>query len=251
VLTIGTADVELDAEYAWSHDEVRPGAYVLLTVADSGAGMTRDTAARAFEPFFTTKEVGKGTGLGLSMVYGFVKQSGGHVELYSEVGMGTAVKVFLPRAGTAERRTQRRPALQRKPAPRGKETILVVEDDPTVRGFVVEQLAALGYTVAKAASGPEALMRLDGDDVDLLFTDVVMPGGMSGFDLAKAATARRPGLRVLFTSGYAEEAMRQRGLLEPGTQLLSKPYPKSALAEAVRELLDLSDEAIAAARTER
>ncbi|MGE5145134.1 MAG: PAS domain S-box protein, partial [Candidatus Eiseniibacteriota bacterium] len=247
-LTVATATVELDEEYAWSHDEVRPGAYVLLTVTDTGDGMTPETAERAFEPFFTTKEVGKGTGLGLSMVYGFVKQSGGHVELSSAVGRGTTVKVYLPRAVAATATFPRRVAAQSRPAERGRETVLVVEDDPMVRAFAVEQLGSLGYTVVEASSGSDALTKLDGRHIDLLFSDVVMPGGMSGFDLAKVAMTRRPSLRILFTSGYAEEAMRQQGHLRPGMRLLSKPYPKSALAAAIRDLLDQDEDAAASGR---
>jgi PAS domain S-box-containing protein len=237
-LTISTGNVELDEAYARAHEEVKPGPYALLSVTDTGSGMAPEVAARAFEPFFTTKEVGKGTGLGLSMVYGFLKQSGGHVALYSELGLGTTVNVYLPRAeaGAASPAAGEPRAL---PVTGGKETLLVVEDDAMVRAFVIEQLRALGYAVVEASSGAAALTLLDsGRPVDLLFTDVVMPGGMTGFELADAAHERRPGLRILFTSGYAEEAMRQQGRLRPGMQLLSKPYPKAALAAAIRALLD-------------
>ena len=250
-LTVATANVELDEEYAWSHDEVRPGAYVLLSVTDTGVGMTPQTAERVFEPFFTTKEVGKGTGLGLSMVYGFVKQSGGHIELDSQVGLGTTVKVYLPRAVAA---TTAFPAARRRHARAGRRAdgrgFSWSRTTTLVRAFVVEQLGSLGYVVIEASSGPDALAKLDGQHVDLLLSDVVMPGGMSGFDLAKAALARRPGMRILFTSGYAEDALRQQGQLRPGMRILSKPYPKSALAAAVRELLDQSDDADAPAQAD-
>jgi PAS domain S-box-containing protein len=240
-LVVTTANIELDEDYARLRDEVRPGAYVQLTVSDTGTGMTPDVVERAFEPFFTTKEVGKGTGLGLSMVYGFVKQSGGHVEIYSEVGLGTTVKVYLPRAD-ATAVDAGRAAYAPVAASRGGERVLVVEDDAMVRSYVVDQLNGFGYDVLVAETGGAALAILDGPErVDLLFTDVVMPGGMTGFALAEAALVRRPGLRILFTSGYAEEALRQRGQLTPGARFLSKPYPRAALAAAIRELLDDDD----------
>jgi CheY-like chemotaxis protein len=175
------------------------------------------------------------------MVYGFVKQSGGHVEVYSEVGVGTTVKVYLPRADAIATELPWPTADASPPAADGRATILVVEDNALVRASVVEQLRVLGYDVIEAASGRDALRKLEAQPVDLMFTDVVMPGGMTGFDLAEAAHARWPRLRILFTSGYAEEALRQRGQLTPGARLLSKPYPRAALAAAIRELLDAAD----------
>jgi CheY-like chemotaxis protein len=191
-----------------------------------------------FEPFFTTKDVGKGTGLGLSMIYGFAKQSGGHVKIYSEVGHGTTVRLYLPRLASAAAAAS--PAA---PAPAGGkgggETILVVEDNPDVRRLVLRQLRDFGYTVIEAANGPQALKILeDGAAIDLLFTDVVMPGGMTGRQLAEAAKGRRPNLKTLFTSGYTEDSILRLGKLDPGVRLLSKPYRKHELATRVREALD-------------
>ncbi|MNJ24488.1 Blue-light-activated protein [compost metagenome] len=237
-LTIETGNVALDADYARSNDEVVPGQYVMLSVSDSGSGMPGEVVAQAFEPFFTTKEAGKGSGLGLSMVYGFVKQSRGHVNIYSEPGQGTTVRLYLPRAydgsGVVEA-----PASLASGLPTGDERLLLVEDDPMVREHVARQLRGLGYVVTEASDGPEALARLAaGEPYDLLFTDVVMPGGMNGRELAQAAHRLRPDLKVLFTSGYTENAIVHHGRLDPGVQLLSKPYRKRDLAERVRRLLD-------------
>ena len=227
---------ELSEAYAAEHDEVTAGPYVRVAVTDTGHGMPPDVLARAFDPFFTTKAPGAGTGLGLSSVFGFVKQSGGHIQVYSEEGHGTAVRLYLPVAEGAAR-TQRRVAEGLEP--RGTETILVVEDDELVRAHAVRQLEALGYVVAAAQDGPSAIVLLDArDDVDLLFTDVVMPGGMTGRDLANAARVRRPDLRVLYTSGYTENAIVHHGRLDPGVRLLSKPYDRRSLAAAVRAALD-------------
>jgi CheY-like chemotaxis protein len=199
--------------------------------------MSPEVLARAFDPFFTTKEVGKGTGLGLSMVWGFVKQSKGHVKIYSEPGHGTTVKLYLPRAGVeaAPSGDHGRP----QQVLRGSERILLVEDDELVRAHVAMQLEQLGYRVVCAGSGPEALAVLARDQAfDLLFTDIVMPGGMNGRQLAEEACRRVPGLRVLFTSGYTEQAVLHQGSLGAGMRLLAKPYRRQDLALRVRETLD-------------
>jgi CheY-like chemotaxis protein len=205
-------------------------------VSDTGAGMTPDVLARAFEPFFTTKGVGKGSGLGLSMVYGFVKQSGGHAKIYSESGHGTTVRVYLPRAASAATAAV---SHAEPPEVGGHEHVLVVEDDPRVREHAVTLLRGLGYRVSDAADGAAALKVLAGPEfVDLLFTDIVMPGGMNGRQLADAARALRPHLRVLYTSGYTENAIVHHGRLDPGVQLLAKPYRRRQLARKVRAVLD-------------
>ncbi|HJT11516.1 MAG TPA: PAS domain S-box protein [Dongiaceae bacterium] len=235
-LTIETGNVHLDDDYASNNAEVAPGDYVMMAVTDTGTGMPEDVLAHVFEPFFTTKEVGKGTGLGLSMIYGFAKQSGGHAKIYSEVGHGTTVRLYLPRLTTESKPEAAAVAPPRKG---GGETILVVEDNPDVRRLVVRQLRDLGYEVIEAANGPQALQILDGGaSIDLLFTDVVMPGGMTGRQLAEAAKTRRPDLKTLFTSGYTEDSILRLGKLDPGVRLLSKPYRKYELATRVREALD-------------
>jgi CheY-like chemotaxis protein len=237
-LTIDTANARLDDHYAAAHSEVTPGQYVVLTVTDTGTGMPDEIRERAFEPFFTTKEVGQGSGLGLSMVYGFVKQSGGHVKIYSELGQGTAVKIYLPRTVPAPSRApSTRPVQEHIPA--GSESILVVEDDPLVRAYMTDQLRNLGYAVHEAengAQGLEVLAQLE--RVDLLLTDIVMPGGMNGRQLAERAQALRPGLRVLYTSGYSENAIIHHGRLDRGVHLLNKPFRKIELARKVRAVLD-------------
>jgi PAS domain S-box-containing protein len=239
-LTIETANCYLDEAYVRAVAEpVEPGQYVMIAIADSGAGMPPSAAERAFEPFFTTKEVGKGTGLGLSQVYGFVRQSAGHVRIYSEVGEGTTVKIYLPRyvGGEDEKEeTDRSPALARAI---GAECILVVEDDPGLRTFTKESLNELGYRVVEASNGPAALEVLDGESrVDLLFTDVVMPGGMNGRQLADEAVRRRPGLKVLFTTGYTRNAIVHHGRLDPDVQMIGKPFSFHELGAKVRALLD-------------
>ena len=214
--------------------EIAPGDYVMLSVTDSGTGMPADVASRAFDPFFTTKDVGKGSGLGLSMVHGFVHQSKGHVDIKSQVGWGTTVRIYLPKVEGATEQL----AAPGEAAPRGKERILLVEDNDEVRFHVSAMLASLGYEVTSAASGREALELLDRvGEVDLLFTDVVMPGGMNGREVAEEIRRARPGLRVLFTSGYAEGALQNDGRLEAGVLLLPKPYRKRDLAQKVREAL--------------
>jgi len=217
---------------------VVPGAYVEVAVTDTGIGMAPDTMAKVFDPFFTTKEVGKGTGLGLSMVYGFVKQSGGHVEIRSELGAGTTICIFLPRLAAGSEHTAEEPAITAELG-RRSETILVVEDDDDVRVYTVEILQELGYRVIEAADGEAALRALNSGDtaIHLLLTDVVMPG-MSGSELADRARVLRPGLKVLFTSGYTRDAIMRDGRLEPGLDLLPKPFTYVSLAAKVRALLD-------------
>jgi CheY-like chemotaxis protein len=238
VLTLSTSEVMLDADSLGPDQDVRPGAYAMVCVTDDGTGMTAEVRERVFEPFFTTKEVGKGSGLGLSMVYGFVKQSNGHVAIYSEPGLGTSVRIYLP---LAEARDQRRvTAVQQIAAtPGGAETILVVEDDSFVRSHAVSTLEHIGYRVMVAADGRDALAILRGGArPDLLFTDIVMPGGLNGWDLAEQATAFAPGLKVLYTSGYPLESLAARRQLPEGVVLLNKPYRMAELARRVRDKLD-------------
>lgn len=237
-LMIETANVALSEEYAAEHIEVRPGDYVLLSVSDTGSGMPPDVVARAFEPFYTTKEVGRGTGLGLSQIYGWVKQSGGHIKIYSEVGHGTTVKLYLPRAtGEAEVADETAPVSEVDPT--GTETILVVEDNPNLRRVVVHQLQDLGYSTLEAGDAKTALQMIQsGIDCDLVFADVVMPGGMTGFELAKIIDASHPGLKILLTSGYTELAARIGNGDFHKYAVLSKPYRKAELARVLRTLLD-------------
>jgi PAS domain S-box-containing protein len=232
-LTLETRNVYLDETYAGMHSEVAAGNYTMIAVSDTGAGITPENLEKVFEPFFTTKEIGKGTGLGLSMVFGFVKQSGGHLKIYSEVGHGTSVKLYLPRA-TGLENTGFEAAIT--PAPEGgHETLLVVEDDSMVRQYVITQLKSLGYVTLEAANAPQALAIIDGNPaIDLLFTDVIMPGPMNGRQLADEALRRRPGLKTLFTSGYTENAIMHHGRLDPGVHLLAKPYRKPELARMIR-----------------
>ncbi|RKH22809.1 response regulator [Corallococcus praedator] len=243
-LTIEAGNAMLDDHYALLHPEVTAGQYVLLAISDTGTGMTPEVMERAFEPFFTTKPEGRGTGLGLSMVYGFVKQSGGHVKIYSELGHGTSLKIYLPRSFQV--------AVQPAEAPSGQveggtETILVVEDDPAVRGTVVEVLTELGYRVLKASDGQSALAVIQsGLPVDLLFTDVVMPGPVRSPELARQAKALLPELEVLFTSGYTENAIVHGGRLDPGVSLLSKPYRREDLARKIRAMLRQREQRLAA-----
>jgi len=237
-LTIETDNTHLDEDYAAHNAEVTPGDYVALAVTDTGTGMTPEVREHAFEPFFTTKDVGKGTGLGLSMIYGFAKQSQGHAKIYSEVGHGTTVRLYLPRRTTAADAATAQAGADRVQT-RGDETILVVEDDADVRAFVTGQLRDLGYRVIEAAGGPQAQRILDSDQpIDLLFTDVVMPGGMTGREIAHAARARRPGLKAVFTSGYTENSIVHQGKLDKGVSFLSKPFRRQELAQKIREALD-------------
>jgi PAS domain S-box-containing protein len=237
-LVIETANVHLDEHYAAQNIEVSPGDYVAVTVTDSGAGMPPEVVERVFEPFFTTKEVGRGTGLGLSMVYGFVKQSRGHVKIYSEVGHGTSIKLYLPRAVGPD---AERPESEPPPAAHagGHETILVVEDSSAVRKVAVNMLRGLGYRVREAEDGKAALAILrEPGEIDLLFTDLIMPNGIDGQELLMRARAQRPGLKALFTSGYSEHFLKARGETDQNVPLLNKPYRAQKLAEAVRRALD-------------
>jgi CheY-like chemotaxis protein len=241
-LTIETANTHLDRGYVAQNPELTTGQYVAISVSDTGHGMTPEVVERVFEPFFTTKEVGKGTGLGLSMVYGFVKQSGGHVKLYSEPGQGTTVRLYLPRLMGQAVEEEREPPPRPEPERAREETILVCEDDPEVRAFSADVLRELGYTVREAVDGPSALRLLERDDtpVDLLFTDVVLPGGMTGSVLADHARRVRPGIKVLFTTGYARNAIVHHGRLDPGVELITKPFSYADLAGRIREMLDAS-----------
>ncbi len=237
-LTIETANVRLDEGYVSDQAEVVPGLYVMLAVTDSGSGMSAATIARAFEPFFTTKDVGHGTGLGLSQVYGFVKQSGGHVKIYSEEGSGTSVKIYLPRLYAGETVVMPEPISKITSGSAG-EIILAVEDDPDVRAHTIGALQELGYRVLEAANAKMALEILEANsEVDLLFTDVGLPGGMNGRQLAEAARRRRPKLKVLFTTGYARNAIVHDGRLDPGVQLLTKPFTFAGLAQKLRDMLE-------------
>jgi len=239
MLTLDLSAVTVDADYAHGHAELHPGRYALVSVSDTGVGMSPEVRDRAFEPFFTTKPVGAGTGLGLSMVYGFAKQSGGHVQIQSAPGQGTTVQLFLPLVAEAssEIDLEGEAALDAYAA-RG-ETVLVVEDDARVRRVTVARLEGLGYRVIEAESGPQALDVLaeQGEGVGLLFTDMVMPGGMSGGDLVRTARLRMPSIRVLFTSGFAQPEMVSRGLAESGNWL-RKPYTAVDLARKLREVFD-------------
>src|SRR6185436_11375318 len=232
-LALETSNVILDESYANMHSELAPGNYVMIAVSDTGSGIPAALRERVFEPFFTTKEVGRGTGLGLSMVFGFVKQSGGHVKIYSEEGHGTSVKIYLPRA-TGLNQTAAE-ALVSVDIEGGNETVLVVEDDVLVRRYVMTQIQSLGYTTLEAANASEALQFIDeAPAIDLLFTDVIMPGTMNGRQLVDEALKRRPGLKTLFTSGYTENAIVHHGRLDSGVLLLAKPYRKSELARMIR-----------------
>ncbi len=237
-LTIETGNAYLDEAYVASHIEVTPGQYVALAITDAGVGMTRDVMAQAFEPFFTTKDVGHGTGLGLSQVYGFVKQSGGHVKIYSEVGQGTTVKIYLPRYHAEEEFVDEQPVAS-IPRGEGTETILMVEDDEDVRNYTRESLTELGYRVLQAPNGRVALDLIAGHpEIDLLFTDVGLPGGLNGRQLAEEARRLNSGLKVLFTTGYARNAIVHGGRLDPGVELITKPFTYPALAAKLRDILD-------------
>jgi PAS domain S-box-containing protein len=235
-LTISTSALVLDERYRDAHPEVRPGEYIVIAVTDDGEGMSQEVRERVFEPFYTTKGVGKGSGLGLSMVYGFVKQSNGHVTIYSEPQLGTTVRIYLPCA-TGDARSAMPPEEPMETA-RGVEMVLVVEDDPFVRSYAVNCLTRLGYRVIEASNGPDALKLLEsGAQPDLLFTDIVMPGSLNGWDLARRASALRPQMRVLFTSGYALETLIARGRLDANASILNKPYRRADLAAQLRALL--------------
>jgi PAS domain S-box-containing protein len=235
-LTVSTTLASLDDHYRSQHPEVEPGEYALIAVTDDGEGMTAEVAARAFEPFYTTKEVGKGSGLGLSMVYGFVKQSNGHVSIYSEPGLGTTVRIYLPHVAPNAPGAQIPPA--EEAIPKGHETILVAEDDPFVRSSVILRVESLGYQVIAAVNGNDALSKLRAHpEIAMLFTDIVMPGGMSGWELADQARQIRPGLPVVYSSGYALETLVKEGRAPEQSIILTKPYRKSELAHRLREAL--------------
>jgi PAS domain S-box-containing protein len=235
-LTLETANVMLDEVDASGDGAVKAGEFVMIAVTDAGQGIPADIRDRVFEPFFTTKGIGRGTGLGLSMVYGFAKQSGGTVEIDSEEGRGTAIKLYLPRS--AGRAASKAEPVHATGTPRGSETILVVEDDVLVQGYVIAQLGGLGYRTLVASDGAAALALVDqGIEFDLLFTDMIMPGGMNGRELAEAVLKRRGGVKVLYTSGYTDNAIVHEGQLDPSVALLRKPYRKSDLAQKIREVL--------------
>jgi len=236
-LTLETQNVTLDAHHAGGQGELAPGDYVALAVSDTGVGMTRDIQERVFEPFFTTKEPGKGTGLGLSSIYGFARQSGGLLRIYSEPGLGTTVRLYLPRAeAAAAAAASSMPAAE---LPRGTETVLVAEDEAEVRAIAVSHLSKSGYRVIEAEDAASALAAAKGkDNIDLLLTDVVLAGGMNGQNLAAALRGRVPGLKVIFMSGYSEQGLHGSGQPHPGARLLQKPFRKSDLLKAVRDMLD-------------
>ena len=234
-LIIETGNAVLDDSYVSMNSDVAAGNYAMVAVTDSGHGIPAAILSKVFEPFFTTKDVDKGTGLGLSMVYGFVKQSNGHIKIYSEEGHGTTIRIYLPRApaAAASAVTTSPPVLAG-----GHETILVVEDDNLVRAFVVGQIQSLGYLTLAAVNAAEAMAVIDGPQaIDLLFTDMIMPGSMNGRQLAAAALERRAALRILYTSGYSNEAIVHHGQLDAGVLLLAKPYRKSDLARMIRTAL--------------
>jgi PAS domain S-box-containing protein len=234
-LTIEASNAFLDDEYVRQHDELSAGQYVMIAVTDTGTGIPPDILERVYEPFFTTKAEDKGTGLGLAMVYGFLKQSGGHVKIYSEVGAGTTVKLYLPREIASEDTLVAAPAGEIKG---GEETVLVVEDDEEVREVAVSMLTELGYRVVKARDAASALVVVDsGIPIDLIFTDVMMPGTLRSPELARKAKERLPDVAVLFTSGYTQNAIVHGGRLDPGVELLAKPYTREALARKIRHVL--------------
>jgi signal transduction histidine kinase len=238
-LTIETSNAFLDDAYVEGITEpVTAGQYVLIAVSDTGCGIPEDALAQVFEPFFTTKEVGKGTGLGLSQVYGFVRQSSGHIKIYSESGEGTTVKVYLPRLVSAPNSGPSDHDPEPERVHGGSETILVVEDHDDLRGFSTGVLSDLGYRVLSAASGSEAINLAEGERIDLLFTDVILPEGMNGRRVADAVAAIQPGAKVLFTTGYTANAIVHNGRLDAGVQLLGKPFSAAALGLRVRRLLD-------------
>jgi CheY-like chemotaxis protein len=235
-LVVETRNIELDADDADVHSELKPGQYVQLSISDTGIGMPPDIRDRAFEPFFTTKDKGRGTGLGLAMVYGFVKQSDGHVTIYSEVGQGTTINLYLPRSKDASAA----PTVERNGHfdPQARETILVVEDDERVRQLTIRRLKMIGYQVVEASDGPTALDLLRRDNaIDLVFTDLIMPGGLSGRDVAIQARQLKPGIKVLLTSGYAEELVRGDDLQREQLTVLRKPYQQTDLVAALRTVL--------------
>jgi CheY-like chemotaxis protein len=239
-MTIETANVTLDKTFAEQHEEVIPGDYVEVAVSDTGTGMPHEVLEKVFEPFFTTKEVGEGSGLGLSMVYGFAKQSKGQITVNSEVDHGTTIKLYMPRSQEEAGESDTKDDTQEYA--RGSERILVVEDDPNVRKGPVKILRDQGYEVVEAGNGEEAINHLKtGQSFDLLFTDVVLPGGMTGVEIAEEAKRRQPGIKVLYATGYAENAVVHNGHLDPGVILVNKPYRRAELLGKVRAVLDSED----------
>jgi CheY-like chemotaxis protein len=234
-LVVETCNITLAAAEESFPAELKPGDYVQLSISDTGTGMPPEIRDRVFEPFFTTKEKGRGTGLGLAMVYGFVKQSGGHITIYSEPGHGTTVNLYLPRAHVSAAKAVEKP---RHTDPHARETILVVEDDERVRQLTIRRLKLIGYSVLEAKDGPTALEILDsGEAIDLVFTDLIMPGGLSGRDVADKARELKPGIKVLLTSGYAEELVHGDDLQRERLRVLRKPYQQADLVAALREVL--------------
>jgi PAS domain S-box-containing protein len=242
VITISTYNVTIGAARPAHEEELQPGQYAVLEVTDTGSGMSADTLKRAFEPFFTTKDVGKGSGLGLSMVYGFVKQSGGHVHITSALDQGTTVHLYFPRTSAPAQRAEPEPSVTAD-LPRGTETVLVVEDNAEVRATALEILGSLGYRLLEAANGQQALEQvLRHPQIDLVFSDVMLPGGLLGMQLVEKLHEQRPGLKVLLTSGFSETATLQRGMIDGSIMLLAKPYKIEELARRVRAQLDGTEE---------
>jgi CheY-like chemotaxis protein len=236
-LTIETCNAHLDSAYAARERGVKPGQYVCICVTDTGTGMDAGTIAKAFEPFFTTKPIGQGTGLGLSMIYGFAQQSEGYAKIYSEVGQGTTFKFYLPRHRGAADEDEPLPQLTEAHQAEDGEVVLVVEDEVVVRGLIVEELKELGYRAIEAVDGPKGLEVLQSRRrIDLLITDIGLPG-LNGRQLADAARELRPALRVLFMTGYAENAAMASGFLEPGMEMITKPFAMEALATRIRQML--------------
>lgn len=239
-LVIETANARIDTLYAARQRDVRPGPYVCISVTDTGTGMSPDIVSRAFEPFFTTKPLGQGTGLGLSMIYGFARQSEGHAKIYSEPGRGTTFKLYLPRERGEAEEDETPPQLTDTHFAEAGETVLVVEDEGVVRGLIVAMLSDLGYRALEAADGPEGLeILLSRRRIDLLVTDIGLPG-LNGRQIADAARERRPDLKVLFMTGYAENAAIAAGFLEPGMTMITKPFAMEVLATRIREIIGKS-----------
>jgi CheY-like chemotaxis protein len=237
-LTIETANAHLDDAYVAAQRDVTPGQYVAICVTDTGVGMSPELISRVFEPFFTTKPLGQGTGLGLSMVYGFTKQSEGHIRIYSEEGQGTTVKLYLPRYRGAHSEEDSQDQLIEAPRAEAGETVLVVEDEPVVRDLIVEVLGDLGYQALEAGDGPSGLKLLQSKRrIDLLITDVGLPG-LNGRQLADQAREKRPELKVLFITGYAENATLANGFLEPGMAMITKPFAVDGLMRKIRQLIE-------------
>jgi CheY-like chemotaxis protein len=237
-LIIETSNARFDGPVVAHAGDLKPGQYVCISVTDAGTGMDRQTIARAFEPFFTTKPTGQGTGLGLSMIYGFARQSEGQASIYSEPGHGTTLKLYLPRYRGAEETLDGTEAAAEPPRTDAGEVVLVVEDEPIVRGLIVEILGELGYRAIEARDGPEGLAILQGvERIDLLVTDIGLPG-LNGRQVADAARVARPDLKVLFMTGYAENAALASGFLEPGMALITKPFAMDVLANRIRDIIE-------------